>query len=82
MLITIFWYWWLNNIVAVNGIVNLIKLWYSLMYSDFNDIGFPGSLWLIELYETFYNIGCELPRGQVVNGLIISAIELPNILIE
>ena len=57
---SIFWYWWLNNIVAVSGMVNLIRLWYSLMYSDFNDIWFPA----------FYNIGCELPRSPAVNGLI------------
>ena len=27
----VFCYWWLNNIVVVSGMVNLIRLWYPLM---------------------------------------------------
>ena len=26
---------WLNNIVVVSGMVNLISLWYPLMYRDY-----------------------------------------------
>ena len=32
-----FCYFWLNNIVVVGGMVNLISLWYPLMYRDLYD---------------------------------------------
>ena len=41
-----FCYLWLSNIVVVSGMVNLISLWYSLMYRDLYDIWFLGSKWL------------------------------------
>ena len=41
-----FCYLWLSNIVVVSGMVNLISLWYSLMYRDLCDIWFLGSSWL------------------------------------
>ena len=41
-----FCYLWLSNIVVVSGMVNLISLWYSLIYRDLYDTWFLGSLWL------------------------------------
>ena len=42
----VFCYCWLNNIIMVSSMINLIRLWYPLMYSDFYDIWFLGGLWL------------------------------------
>jgi len=42
----VFCYLWLSNTVVVSGVVNLISLWYSLMYRDLYDIWFLGSWWL------------------------------------
>ena len=45
------------NIVAVSGMVNLIRLWYSLMHRDLYDIWFLGS-------EVS---GSQEPSGEWVN---------------
>ena len=42
----LFCYWWLNSIVVVIGVVNLITLWYPLIGTYMIIIWFLGSWWL------------------------------------
>ena len=53
--------------------VNLISLWYSLMYRDLYDIWFLGSRWLTkDVREDFVAliIGSQEPSGEWVNMLL------------
>ena len=64
-----FCYWWLNNIVVVSGMVNLISLWYSLMYRDLYDIWFLGSYWLTRVARGDFVtlvVGSQEPSGEWV----------------
>ena len=69
----VFCYWWLNNIVVVSGMANLISLWYSLMYRDLYDIWFLGVIGLLELTRVDRGdfvtlvLGSQEPSGDWVN---------------
>ena len=61
----VFWYCMLNKIVVVSGMVNLISLWYSLIYRDCFNIHMVSKeimLYLNRMIE-FCKIGCVLPGG-------------------
>ena len=61
-----FCYWWLNNIVVVSDMVNLISLRYPLMYRDLHDIWFLGSYWLARVVRGNFltlAVGSQEPSG-------------------
>ena len=69
-----FCYWWLNNIVAVSGVVNLISLWYSLMYRDLYDIWFLGSYWLTRVARGDFVtlvVTSQEPSGEWVKNKLL-----------
>ena len=50
--------------------VNLISLWYSLMYRDLYDIWFLGSYWLTRVARGDFVtlvVGSQEPSGEWVN---------------
>ena len=60
-----FCYLWLSNTVVVSGVVNLISLWYSLMYRDLYDVWFLGSWWLTrDVRGNVCSINYRLSRAQ------------------
>ena len=64
-----FCYLWLNNIVVVGGMVNLVSLWYPLMYRELYDIWFLGSYWLTRVVRGYFVIlvvGSQQPSSEWV----------------
>ena len=66
----VFCYLWLNNIVVVGCMVNLISLWYSFMYRDLYDIWFLGSSRLTQVVRGDFVtlvVGSQEPSSEWIN---------------